>query len=55
MTRKKATLTVSDDLSDLFTVEPQQTPVTPTKEPVGMSVQQALRTVLKQMVTTWSP
>jgi integrase/recombinase XerD len=52
VTRKKATLTVSDDLSDLYTVESQQTPVTPTKETVGMSVQQALTTVLKQMVTT---
>lgn len=51
MTRKKSKLSVSTDLSDLFAVEPQQPTVTPVKEPLGISIQQALTTVLKQMVT----
>lgn len=52
MTRKKSELTVSTDLSDLFAVEPQQPTVMPAKEPLGISIQQAFTTVLKQMVTT---
>ena len=39
MTEKKVTLTVLVDLSDLFTVESEQKPVTPTKERFGMRVQ----------------